>query len=176
MNTEHMLEAPEGTDLAGVAVDGLLCEAPPEAGPSPDGHPESLESWLPAREAWEEEGANRDSPSRRGQRAWRGEEAEPLEARDRPTLRIRAPLVPEAATPASVMFRATAVLGMALGLATAVLAVLGWRPSVKLSDLVGPQPGRDAAVTPRKTPEPPALKPQARQGVARPPDKAAVSP
>jgi hypothetical protein len=130
MNTGHMLEAPEGTDLAGVAVDGLLGEAQPEALPSPDGHPESLEAWLPAREAWVEEGADRDGPPRRGRhaRTWQWEEAAPLEAGDRPTLRIRAPLVPEAAPPASVMFRATAVLGMALGLMTAVLAVLGWHP------------------------------------------------
>ncbi|WP_163990176.1 serine/threonine-protein kinase [Pyxidicoccus caerfyrddinensis] len=152
-----------------------LCEAHSEL-PSPDGHPESLEAWLPAREAWEEEVADRDGPPRRGRhaRTRRWEEAVPLE--DRPALRVRAPLVPEGTPPASVMFRATAVLGMAVGLVTAVLMALEWRPSVWLSELAGTRPGRDSAVAPVKTPEPPALKPQARQGVARAPDTAAVSP
>ncbi|QSQ20336.1 serine/threonine protein kinase [Pyxidicoccus parkwayensis] len=98
-----------------------LGEAEPEGVPSADGHPEPLDAWLRAREA-----------------------------ATTPALRVRAPLASEAAPPESVMFRATAVLGMAAGLVLAVLLAMD-RHSPAAPGNLAPARGRvDAAATTSK--------------------------
>ncbi|WP_164008372.1 serine/threonine protein kinase [Pyxidicoccus trucidator] len=132
-----------------------LCEAHPEV-PSPDGHPEALDAWVPEHtpsdegqdslEAWVREGAGHGGPPRRGRRAKRVMEAR---APAVPALEVRARPATEPAPAASAMFRATAVLGMALGLVVAVLLALGWRPPASFTALggsrVGALPGREVA-------------------------------
>jgi hypothetical protein len=71
---------------------------------------------------------------------------------------VRAPLAPEATPPASVGFRATAVLGMALALVFPVLLALDWRPPVTLESLLGTASGPGLAeveVAPERGPEKP---------------------
>ncbi|MFP2929242.1 hypothetical protein ACLESO_29380 [Pyxidicoccus sp. 3LG] len=85
------------------------------------------------------------------------------DGREVPVLVIRAPLAPRSDEP-GVMFRASALMGMAMGLVLAVLVSLDWRPSEMLSamtgalvgvSLVGPE-----AVAPSAAPPPEADVPE----------------
>jgi predicted Ser/Thr protein kinase len=123
-----------------------LCEAHSE-GVTPDGHPEALEAWVPERATWEDSAG--EAPPRRGKRTPRAM----TRSQAVPVLEVRARMAPVPTTPASVLFRATTVLGVALGLVTAVLLVLGWRPPVWLAELGGAMVGnlRNARVAPADT-------------------------